>query len=69
MTNVMHKFLINLWINQKQVYSLGSGFKYPGYGVSAPGADTIPRRLEPLRSRAPTFEDGLKENPKHVRKK
>jgi hypothetical protein len=60
MANTMHKFLIYLSIYicrkysgfllaqlQRQVYNFGSGSSLLGM-VSAPGADTIPRRLEPL---------------------
>jgi hypothetical protein len=32
-----------------------------------PGADTIPRRLEPRRSCTPVSEDGIKDSSKHVR--
>jgi hypothetical protein len=70
----MHKFLINL-----SIY-----FCLTCFGLSCspsseagvqlrqwqrPGADTIPRRLEPLDEIVgkPASEDGLKESSKHVR--
>jgi hypothetical protein len=82
MTNVMRTFLIHLSIyfcltcfgiyfspSSEAGVQLRQWFKSPGYGVSAPGTNTIPSRLETRRSCTPASEDGLKEIPKHVRQK
>jgi hypothetical protein len=44
-------------------------FRSPGYGVSAQAETPFPGDLNHCRSCTPTFEDGLKESPKHVRQK
>jgi hypothetical protein len=45
-------------------FTTSAWLKSPG-----PGADTIPKGLEPRRNYTPASEDGLKESPKHVTQK
>jgi hypothetical protein len=81
MTNLMHKFFNLFYLS---IYfcltcfrlslspSSEAGVQLQDFWVwfQCPGAETIPRRPEPLPlSCTPASEDGLKENPKHVRQK
>jgi hypothetical protein len=81
MTNLMHKFLIyflsiyfcltcfgvSFSPSSEAGVQIRQWFKSPGYGISARAP--YPGDLNHCRSFTPAYEDGLKENPKHVRQK
>jgi hypothetical protein len=72
MTNVMHKFLINLFIYFCLTFfglSFTPSSEAPGYGDSARALTPYSADLNHCRSCTPASEDGLKESPKHVRQK
>ena len=81
-SNVMHKFLINLSIyfcltcfgfsfspSSEAGVQFRQWFKSLGYGVSARSLTLDPGDLNQCQSCSPTSEDGLKGSPKHVRQK
>jgi hypothetical protein len=83
MTNVMHKFLINLSIyfcltcfgiclspSSEAGVQIRQWFMAPGYGASAPGVlISYPGDHNHCRICSSASEDGLKQTPKHVRQK
>jgi hypothetical protein len=82
MTNPMHKFLIYLSIyfcltcvglsfslSSEAGVQIRQWFNPPGYGVSARALTPYPGDLNHCPICTPAFEDGLKENPKHLRQK
>jgi hypothetical protein len=82
MTNVMHKFLIYLFIyfrltcfglsvspSSEAGVQFRQWFKFSGYGISAQTLTPYPADLNHCRNCTPASEDGLKESPKHVRQK
>jgi hypothetical protein len=65
-TSALHDSGFLLAHLQRQVYNFGVVQVFWVW-YQRPGADTIPRRLDPHWNCTPASEDGLKESPNHVR--